>query len=186
MFKRYSYFSKGHFEELKLCFENSTEDAKLNFEQQTEEHSKLLSEFELARLKQNADHKETLWKVDEASKEASNAVSCASGQLERLVKKTESEIFDMIARLKESLNKTDVSLQCLEAKQSKCDGLVNGNRGLLNAMSDDVGCQLQELKEKEFNNGRDRQNIKEQIVKMQTRSDLENNLRKQNIQVISF
>ena len=178
------YSLKGHVEELKLCFKNSTEDAKLKFEKQTEEHSKLASELNLAKLKENADHKETLSKVDEASKEASNAVSSVTDQLERLVKKTESEIFERIAMLKENLNKTDATLQCLEAKQSKCDGLVNGNRGLLNAMSDDVGCQLQELKEKEFNNGRDRQNIKEQIVKMQNRSDLENNRRKQNIQVI--
>ena len=169
-----------------MCFKNSTEDANLKFERQTEEHSKLASEFEQARLKQNADHKETLLKVDEASKQANNAVSSVSDQLERLVKKTESEIFERIATLNESLNKTDVTLECLEAKQTKCDGLVIANRGLLNAMSDDIGCQLQELKEKEFNNGRDRQNIKEQIVKMQTSIDLENNLTKQNIQVITL
>ena len=173
-------------EELKLCFKNSTEDANLKFERQTEEHSKLASEFEEAKLKQNADHKETLLKVDDASMQASNGVSSVSDQLERLVKKTESEIFERIATLNESLNKTDVSLKCLEAKQTKCDDLVSANRGLLNAMSDDIGCQLQELKEHEFNNGQDRKNIKEQIVKMQTSINLENNLTKLNIQVITF
>ena len=166
-----------------MCFKNSTEDANLKFERQTEEHSKLASEFEEAKLKQNADHKEALLKVDEASKKASNDVSSASDQLEKLVKKTETEIFERIGCLKESLNKIDVAVDCLEGKQSKCAGLVAANRGLLNEMSDDLGRQLREVKERELNSGRDRQRIKEQIVDFQTRTDQENNRTKQNLQV---
>ena len=62
--------------------------------------------------------------------------------------------------------------------------LVGANRRLLNARFHDLGGQLLKLKEQEFNNGLDRQNIKDQIVELQTRS--ENNLRKQNIQVKSI
>ena len=168
-----------------MCFKNSTEDARIKFEQQSEQFSKLTSEIEKAKLKQNAEHEETLSKVDEASKKASNDVLSANDHLERLVKKTKTEIFERIATLKESMNKIDVSVECLESKQKKCDGLVSANRGLLDKMSDKIGKQLQELKESDFNNGRDRQNIKEQIVQMQTRSDQENNLTKRNIQVTS-
>ena len=168
-----------------LCFKNSTEDARIKFEQQSEQFSKLTSEIEKAKLKQNAEHEETLSKVDEASKKASNDVSSANDHLERLVKKTKTEIIERIATLKESMNKIDVSVECLESKQKKCDGLVSANRGLLDKMSEEIGKQLQELKESDFNNGRDRQNIKEQIVQMQTRSDQENNLTKRNIQVTS-
>ena len=168
-----------------MCFKNSTEDARIKFEQQSEQFSKLTSEIEKAKLKQNAEQEETLSKVDEASKKASNDVLSANDHLERLVKKTKTEIFERIATLKESMNKIDVSVECLESKQKKCDGLVSANRGLLDKMSDKIGKQLQELKESDFNNGRDRQNIKEQIVQMQTRSDQENNLTKRNIQVTS-
>ena len=137
-------------------------------------------------MKEKADREETLLKVSEASEKASNDVSCASDQLERLVKNTETEIFERMGSLKASLNKTDVIVECLEGKQKKCDGLVVANRGLLNAMSDDLGGQLREVKERELSNARDRQNIKEQIVEMQTKSDRENNRTKQNIQVGSF
>ena len=137
-------------------------------------------------MKEKADREETLLKVSEASEKASNDVSCASDQLERLVKNTETEIFERMGSLKASLNKTDVTVECLETKQKKCDGLVVANRGLLNAMSDDLGGQLREVKERELSNARDRQNIKEQIVEMQTKSDRENNRTKQNIQVGSF
>ena len=169
-----------------MRFKTSTEDVRLKFEQQTEQHSRLASEFEKAKLKENADYEETLLKVDEASKKASNDVSCASGQLEKLVKRTETEIFERIGSLKESLDKIDVTVECLKAGQKKCAGLVAAHRGLLNELSDDVGSQLREVKERELNNGRDRQNIKEQIVEMQTRSDQEANRTKQNIQVKSF
>ena len=166
-----------------MCFKNSTEDVRLKFEQQTEQHSKLVSEFEKAKLKGDADREETLLKVDEASKKASNDVSRASEKLERLVKSTETEIFERIANLNESMKKIDVTVECLEGKQKMCDGLVGTNRRLLNKMSNDVGVQLRELKEREYTNGRARQDIKEQIVEMQRRSDQENNRTKQNIQV---
>ena len=169
-----------------MCFKTSAEDTRLKFEEQAEQNSKLASEFEKAKLKENADREETLLKVDEASKKASNDVSSASDQLEKLVKKTETEIFERIGCLKESLNKIDVAVDCLEGKQSKCAGMVAANRGLLNEMSDDLGRQLREVKERELNSGRDRQRIKEQVVDFQTRSDQENNRTKQNIQVRSF
>ena len=99
--------------------------------------TKFASEFEKAKLKQNADHEKALLKVDEASKKASNNVSSATDQLERLVQKTETKIFQRIEALKESANKIDVSVECLEAKQNKCESLVSANRGVLNKMSDD-------------------------------------------------
>ena len=80
-----------------MCFKNSTEDARIKFEQQSEQFSKLTSEIEKAKLKQNAEHEETLSKVDEASKKASNDVSSANDHLERLVKKTKTEIIERIA-----------------------------------------------------------------------------------------
>ena len=59
----------------------------------------------------------------------------------------------------------------VEAKQIKCEGLVSANWRLLNARFHDLGGQLLKLKEQEFNNGLDRQNIKDQIVELQTRSE---------------
>ena len=169
-----------------MSCENFSKDTGLKFEQQGEQFSKLAADLEKTRSKQDADQKETVFKFKEASEEARNNIHAASDQLISLVDVRESKISDNIKILKKNIGMIGVTLESVEAKQIKCDGLVGANRRLLDARFDDLGGQLAELKEREFNNGRDRENIREEIVEMQNRSDWENNVRKQNIQVTSL
>ena len=180
------FLDLGRFEDLTMSCENFSKDTRLKFEQQAEQFSKLASDLEKTRSKQDADQKETVFKFKEASEEARNNIHAASDQLISLVDVRESKISDNIKILKKNIGMIGVTLESVEAKQIKCDGLVGANRRLLDARFDDLGGQLAELKEREFNNGRDRENIREEIVEMQNRSDWENNVRKQNIQVTSL
>ena len=139
-----------------------------------------------AKLQQDVNHRESLSKIEMASKQASDDLSTARENLEGIIKVKEKEALARVDELKKSIKEIDLTLECLKSKQNNCDSLAKANRSWLAEMSDNFGNQFQELKEQGFNNSRDRQNIKEQINQMQTRIDEENHLTRENIEVHSF
>ena len=149
-------------------------------------NSKLKAKIEEAKSEQEVNHKESLSKIEMASKQASDDLSIARENLEDIIKVKENESLARVDELKKSMKEIDVTLECLKSKQNNCASLAKANRSWLTEMSDDFGNQFQELKEQGFNNTRDRQNIKEQINQMQTRIDEENNLTRENIEVHSY
>ena len=149
-------------------------------------NSELEAKIEEAKSEQEVNHKESLSKIEMASKQASDDLSTVRENLEDMIKVKEKETLEKVDELKKNIKEIDVTLECLNSKQNNCASLAKANRSWLAEMSDNFGNQFQELKEQGFNNSRDRQNIKEQINQMQTRIDEENHLTRENIEVHSF